>query len=137
MDALDRGTGPAILLIHGFPLDRRIWEAQIERLAASRCRVVAPDLPGFGKSPPLSPAPANLEGYARVLLEHMDSLGLKRFAAAGHSMGGYVLFALHRLAPDRLGAAALVSTRAKADGDEARRTPEETAQRALRQGASF
>lgn len=135
MDALDRGRGPALLLVHGFPLDRRTWEAQVDGLAG-RCRVVAPDLPGFGASSG-SPFPAGLDDAARALLGLMDRLGLERFAAAGHSMGGYILFALHRLAPGRLSAAALVSTRAHADSPEGRKTREETAQRALREGTAF
>ena len=123
-----------ILLIHGFPLDRRTWEAQLAGLGG---RVLAPDLPGFGGTPLLSPAPASMDDYARAVLAFADAQGVKRFVAAGHSMGGYILFALHRLAPDRLAGAALVSTRAKADGDEGRKAREETAQRALREGAAF
>ena len=47
---VDRGVGLPLLLIHGFPLDHTMWAGQIEALA-SRCRVIAPDLPGFGRSP--------------------------------------------------------------------------------------
>jgi pimeloyl-ACP methyl ester carboxylesterase len=135
VDVLERGKGPALLLIHGFPLDRRIWEAQIDALSA-HARVIAPDLPGFGRSP-AGPLPESLDGTGHLLLRVLDSLGIKSFAVAGHSMGGYILFALHRLAPDRLAAAALVSSRAKADSDEARKAREETAQRAIREGAAF
>ncbi len=125
-----------LLLIHGFPLDRRTWEAQLAGLAG-RGRVLAPDLPGFGTSPLSSPAPASMDDYARAVLAFADSQGVKRFAAAGHSMGGYILFALHRLAPERLAGAVFVSTRAKGDTDEGRRAREETAQRALREGPAF
>jgi pimeloyl-ACP methyl ester carboxylesterase len=135
MDVFDAGTGPAILLIHGFPLDRRVWEAQIGGLSA-RGRIVAPDLPGCGRSP-LSPAPASIDDYARALLSLMDARGLARFAVAGHSMGGYIIFALHRLAPDRLTGAAFVSSRAMPDTEAGRKTREETAQRALREGPGF
>jgi pimeloyl-ACP methyl ester carboxylesterase len=135
MDLLDRGRGPALLLVHGFPLDRRTWEAQVGPLSG-RFRVIAPDLPGFGKSS-LLPAPASMDEAARGILSLLDSLGVDRFAAAGHSMGGYLVFALHRLAPDRLTGVGLVSTRAKADTDEARRARGETADRALREGPGF
>ncbi len=135
MDHLDRGTGPAILLIHGFPLDRRIWDAQVEGLAA-RFRVIAPDLPGHGKSP-IDTRPYTMEHFARGLLGLADALGVRRFVAAGHSMGGYILFALHRLAPERLAGAALVSTRANPDTEEGRKAREETARRAEREGVGF
>jgi len=52
-------------------------------------------------------------------------------------MGGYIVFALHRIAPDRLTGVGLVSTRAKADTDQARGAREETARRALREGPGF
>jgi pimeloyl-ACP methyl ester carboxylesterase len=135
MDVLDQGEGPALLLLHGFPLDRRIWEAQLEPLATG-ARVVAPDLPGFGGSP-LAPPPASLDDYARALLEALDSRRIDRVAVAGHSMGGYIAFALHRLAPRRLSGLALVSSRAAADSPEGRKAREETAQRALREGPGF
>jgi pimeloyl-ACP methyl ester carboxylesterase len=124
-----------LLLIHGFPLDRRTWSAQIDALSASR-RVVAPDLPGFGAAPP-DPSIRTMDDYARGLLALLDRLAIPRCSAAGHSMGGYVLFALLRLAPERLAGVGLVSTRAAADSDEARRGREATAQRAEREGPGF
>ena len=45
----DRGSGPAVVLIHGHPFDRSLWRPQLDWLSASR-RVVAPDLRGFGES---------------------------------------------------------------------------------------
>src|SRR5439155_7716355 len=111
-----------------FPLDRRIWEGQIDALTG-KFRVIAPDLPGFGRSPG-EPPPKTVEQFGQLLLGLLDARGIRRFAAAGHSMGGYILFALHRLAPDRLAAAALVSTRALPDSDDARKGRAETARRA-------
>jgi pimeloyl-ACP methyl ester carboxylesterase len=67
----------------------------------------------------------------------MDKLGIPKFHAAGHSMGGYILFALHRLAPERLAGGALVSSRALGDNEETRKTREATAQRAEKEGAAF
>ena len=49
-----RGTsGPALLLLHAFPVDRRAWRGLMAELGGV-ARVVAPDLPGFGDSPPPS-----------------------------------------------------------------------------------
>jgi pimeloyl-ACP methyl ester carboxylesterase len=49
------GDGPPLLLLHAFPLSRRMWQPQLAGLADC-CRMLAPDLPGFGSSPPLSVA---------------------------------------------------------------------------------
>jgi len=124
-----------ILLIHGFPLDRRTWAAQAAALSASR-RVLSPDLPGFGAAP-ADPAIRSMDDYARWLVGELDRQSVDRVSAAGHSMGGYVLLALHRVAPERLAGMALVSTRAAADGDDARQAREAVAQRAEREGAGF
>jgi 3-oxoadipate enol-lactonase len=135
MEFEDIGRGPAILLIHGFPLDRSIWSAQAAVLSKS-FRVIVPELPGFGASPPQD-GPFPMERYAKELLELMDRAGVARFAAVGHSMGGYILFAMYRLAPDRLERIVLVCTRAGADAEEVRRARELNAARALAEGPGF
>ena len=48
-NVVDRGTGPAVVLLHGFPLDGRMWDAQVQALS-DRFRVIVPDLRGFGES---------------------------------------------------------------------------------------
>jgi pimeloyl-ACP methyl ester carboxylesterase len=127
--------GPVLLLVHGFPLDRRIWDDVIARIPAT-VRLIVPDLRGHGKSA-LPPGPCTIDDYASDLLELMDRVKVDRFFVAGHSMGGYVLFALQRLAPGRIAGGALVSSRALPDGDEARKTREATAQRAEKEGPGF
>jgi pimeloyl-ACP methyl ester carboxylesterase len=131
----DRSDGPCLLLIHGFPLDHRLWQAQMDQLPGS-IHVVAPDLRGCGRSP-LPPGPCTIETYARDLLELLDGQKAKRFFVAGHSMGGYIIFALLRLAPERVAGLALVSSRALADSEDVRRTREGTAARALKEGPGF
>jgi pimeloyl-ACP methyl ester carboxylesterase len=131
----DHGSGTAVLLIHGYPLNRRIWDQQIEDLLPE-ARVVAPDLRGHGNSY-APPGPYAMDQFADDLLLLMSALKIEKFAAVGHSMGGYITFALHRRAPLRLLGAALVASRAKADTDEARKVREETAQRAEREGVRF
>lgn len=129
------GTGPVLLLIHGFPLDRRIWEDVVARIPAP-VRIVLPDLRGHGRSAQ-PPGPCTIDDYARDLLETMDRAKAPKFFVAGHSMGGYILFGLHRLAPGRIAGAALVSSRALPDNDEGRKTRETVAQRAEKEGAGF
>ena len=127
--------GPALLLIHGFPLDHRIWQSQIEKLPFS-IRLLAPDLRGCGASP-LPPGPCAIDDYARDLLTLMNEQRADKFYVAGHSMGGYVVFSLLRQAPSRILGAALVSSRAFPDTEEGRKTRETVAQRAEREGPGF
>ena len=93
---IDRGTGPPVLLVHGFPLDHTMWSAQIDALA-ERCRVIAPDLRGFGQSPLGNADPQrgiSMEQYADDLAELLDALGNRRADRAGRLFDGR----LHRLA---------------------------------------
>src|SRR6476620_1762057 len=73
---VDRGTGQPVLLIHGFPLDHTMWDAQIDALA-EHARVIAPDLRGFGQSP-LGSADSergiSMERYAGDLAELLDAI---------------------------------------------------------------
>src|SRR3954451_22030410 len=77
---IDRGAGQPVLLIHGFPLDHTMWDAQIEALSA-HSRVILPDLRGFGHSPLGTADPTagiSMERYADDLAELLDSLALDR-----------------------------------------------------------
>lgn len=136
LDCTVRGeSGPALLLVHGFPLDRRIWQDVVSKLPES-IRLILPDLRGHGKSA-LPPGPCTIDDYARDLLELMDRRSIPKFFMAGHSMAGYILFAIHRLAPDRIAGGALVSSRALPDNEDGRKGREATAQRAEKEGPGF
>lgn len=128
----DLGEGAPWVLLHGFPLTRRLWDAQ--RPLAARARLVLPDLRGFGASP--AAAPATMDTMAEDVLALADDLGLGRFGLLGLSMGGYVALALHRRAPGRVAALALVDTQAGADTEEGRARREELARRIEAEGAA-
>lgn len=113
----DLGSGPAVILLHGFPLCRAMWQPQVKALSGVGFRVIAPDLRGFGRSA-LPSGPVTMDAYADDVIALMDDLGLGRAVVAGMSMGGYVLFNLLERYPQRLAGAVLVVTRAAAD-DEA------------------
>ena len=110
--------GPALLLIHGFPFDRRMWRMQANALATAGIRVIAPDLAGFGQSE--VPSHLNVDGHARDLLQLLDRLHVAKFTACGFSMGGYVALALAAAAPERLEGLILIDSRANADSEEAK-----------------
>ena len=102
-----------VLLIHAFPLDARMWEAQ--RLPE---RTVAPHLPGFGMTPSAGSV-MTMEDAAARCLEAVDAAGLDRVVVCGLSMGGYVAFEFWRRARDRIVGLVLANTRSGADTPEA------------------
>jgi pimeloyl-ACP methyl ester carboxylesterase len=120
----DRGDGPAILLIHGYPLDRTIWRSQVEELRG--WRRIAPDLRGMGESD----APGSdysMATYAADLAALLDAVGVGPVVLCGLSMGGYVAFEMARTLPGRIQGLVLVSTRSQADSPDARRGRDQAA----------
>jgi pimeloyl-ACP methyl ester carboxylesterase len=101
-----------VLLIHAFPVDARMWEAQILGRG-----VVAPDLPGFGSAPSAGEV-MTMGAAATHCLAAADEAGLDRLVVCGLSMGGYVAFELWRRAPERFAGLVLANTRAGADTPE-------------------
>ncbi len=113
----DQGSGPPLILIHGFPLSRRMWHPQIKALVSAGFRVITPDLRGFGESD-APEGPYTMELFADDLVGLLDHLGLGAAAFGGMSMGGYILFNLLERYRPRVRAACFITTRANAD-DEA------------------
>jgi 3-oxoadipate enol-lactonase len=109
----DRGSGPAVLLLHAFPYDARMWDVQAEALSTSH-RVIVPDMPGFGGAPSGIEA-ASLDGWARSLLERLRVEGVEEAIVAGCSLGGYLAFAILRTDPSFIRSLALVDSRAVPD----------------------
>ena len=99
------GDGPAVVFVHGFGLDRRMWDPQADHLAA-RFRVVRYDCRGFGASGPLDPAvPYTHAGDLVALLDHLD---IGQAVLAGLSFGGRVALQAALAAPDRVRGLALL-----------------------------
>ena len=94
------GTGPALLLLHGYPQTGYMWHRIAPRLAA-RFTVVVADLRGYGDSDKpatdAAHAPYSKRAMAADMMAVMRALGHERFAVAGHDRGGRVA---HRLARD-------------------------------------
>jgi len=129
----DTGQGRPVLLIHGFPLCRRMWRPQIPALVAAGCRVIAPDLRGFGETPP-ERCPVRMETYADDLVALLDELGIEQAVVGGMSMGGYVLMSLLERHPQRVSAALFLVTRAAADDPAAKERRKLLADEALLTG---
>jgi 3-oxoadipate enol-lactonase len=110
------GKGMPLVLLHGFPLDHRIWEDIAPRLT-SQFDLILPDLRGLGRST------SNKAGYSVLdmagdIADLMNHLGLKKVVLAGHSMGGYVTLAFAHSFPDKLLGFGLISSQAVADTAE-------------------
>ena len=130
----DVGRGPAVVLLHGFPFNRSMWDEQRKALAESY-RVITPDLRGMGETAG-GDAPATMDEMAHDVAALMDKLGVERAAVGGLSMGGYVTLAFYRRHRLRARALLLADTRAGADTDEARKTREEQARKILKDGTT-
>ena len=114
-----RGSGVPLLCVHGFPLNRSMWNAQLAGLADS-CRVIAPDLRGMGDSD-VTEGTVGMSQYADDLAAALDSLGIvEPVVFCGLSMGGYIAWQFAERYPDRLRGLILCDTRAAADSAEAR-----------------
>jgi len=127
------GDGPALLLLHAFPLGLFMWEAQVEALAAHR--VIRFDARGFGGSDP-GQGPLSMERIADDGALLLDHLGVAKAVVGGCSMGGYAAFAFVRRHSQRLAGLFLQDTRAGADTDEAKAGRAALAAKVLAEGAS-
>jgi pimeloyl-ACP methyl ester carboxylesterase len=112
-------NGPALVLLHAFPLTSAMWRPQLDAPPAG-WRVLAPDFAGLGESEDRPDDNVALDDYARDVLAVADHLQVRRAVVCGVSLGGYVALALARLAPDRLRGLVLADTKAAADTAQAR-----------------
>jgi len=112
----EMGDGPPVVLVHGYPLDGAMWSG-VARALSPRFRVLKPDLPGRGET--AAPSEGRLSDYADFVQALLEVL-LAPAGLAGFSMGGYVALELARRRPERLGALALVDTRASGDDEGGR-----------------
>jgi len=127
------GSGMPILLVHGFPLEHSMWNAQIEHLS-ERWQTIAPDLRGFGGSQ-CTPGVTTMEQMADDLNALLDALQVSEpIVFCGLSMGGYVAFQFLRKYRSRLRALVLCDTRAAADSAEAAEGRLKLADRVLETG---
>ena len=132
----DIGNGVPLLLIHGFPLDRTLWRAQIAGLS-QLYRVIAPDLRGFGHSGDTDGAAVTLEQYAADLNSLLDSVNVKQAVLGGISMGGYNALAFYAQYADRVKGLILANTRAVPDSEEGRQSRLANAQKVGEAGSGF
>lgn len=107
----EAGSGPAVVLLHGFPGLAFSWRHQIPALAAAGYRVIVPDLRGYG----LSDAPKEVEAYDIAQLTGdlaglLDALGIEKAIFMGHDWGGLLAWQMPLLHPARVAGVISVTT---------------------------
>ena len=107
----EAGQGDCVVLIHGHPFDRSLWQPQLAALS-DEYRVIVPDLRGFGASP-VTPGLVSMRQLAADVETLLDDLAIGRAAIVGLSMGGLVVMELATAQPDRYWAIGLVATTAE------------------------
>jgi 3-oxoadipate enol-lactonase len=123
------------LFLHAYPLNRAMWDAQIQAVEGAGWTAIAPDFPGFGNAP--QQGEKTLEALADRALETLSAAGFERAVIVGLSMGGYVALRALDHAPDRIAALVLCDTKAGADTIEAAQKRLEAADRAEREGTGW
>ncbi|GHG10959.1 beta-ketoadipate enol-lactone hydrolase [Deinococcus piscis] len=125
------------VLLHAFPLDARMWDAQKTALEAAGLRVIVPHLPGFGGE---SGEMNSLKETAEWLLDHQ--LPEEPFSLVGLSMGGYLALEVlallqERGQTERVPRAVLADTHARGDDPDKQADREKQAQKVLAEGQEF
>jgi len=110
LDIAGPDSGDPVLLLHGFPQNRRMWRHQLSVLADAGFRALAPDQRGYSAGA----RPDRVEAYATDLLmgdalAMMDGWGVRRFHLAGHDWGGQLAWLIAAANPDRVATLSVLS----------------------------
>ncbi|XP_061573427.1 bifunctional epoxide hydrolase 2-like [Cololabis saira] len=108
---VEMGSGPPVLLCHGFPESWYSWRYQIPGLAAAGFRVLALDMKGFGEST----APPEIEEYSQEqlskdLVTFLDKMAIPQITLVGHDWGGALVWTMAQYHPERVRAVASLNT---------------------------
>lgn len=123
----------ALLLIHAFPVDASMWDAQVSALSGD-AQVLAPHLPGFGGSAGVGDV-MTMDAAADFLAGELDREGVDKAAVCGLSMGGYVAFSLWRRHRDRVAGLLLANTKAEPDDEAGKEKRRAVAEKARTEGS--
>jgi pimeloyl-ACP methyl ester carboxylesterase len=128
----DTGSGRPVILLHGYPFNRTLWDSQVGTLK-DRFRVITPDLRGLGESE-TSDEPATMARMAQDVAHLMDALQIPSAIVGGLSMGGYVVLSFYKQFPHRVDALILADTRPQADSEEGKQLRIKQRDQILRDG---
>lgn len=129
----DCGAGEAVVLLHGFPYSKTLWDETFAELAKTR-RAIRLDLRGSGESS-VPDGPYLMETLAGDVAGVLDALGVECASIVGHSLGGYVALAFARMYSERVARLAIACSRLVEDAPERARAREELALRLERENS--
>lgn len=115
---IEKGRGLPLVLLHAFPVDARMWKGQIDALS-DRFRVIAVDLPGFGKS--AAAREMSMDSMAHTVHGLLKEIGALPCVLGGCSLGGYVSLAFYQHFPSEVENLILIDTRATGDTAEGKK----------------
>ncbi len=102
LDVHEAGSGPAVVLCHGFPELAYSWRHQLQALAGAGFRAIAPDQRGYaGSDSPPRVEDFDLEHLVADMVGLLDALGIEKAVFAGHDWGGFVAWAMPLAHPER------------------------------------
>lgn len=113
------GEGPCLVLLHGFPMDHRVWEKSSQHLS-TYFKTICIDLPGFGNSDVLDEI-HSMSIMAQAVQAVLDQEKIEKCVVLGHSMGGYVSLEFAKQFPERLKGLILLHSQAAADDESAKK----------------
>lgn len=117
-----RGTGPPVVLLHGFLSTAAVWEPVVSQLE-SKCQCVTVDLPGFGRSAKGTAVPRGVWGRADWLRGLLDTLNIETATLVGASMGGQTALAFAKRYPTRIRRLVLIAPFAREPDPYPSRSP--------------
>ncbi|HTJ49540.1 MAG TPA: alpha/beta hydrolase [Cyclobacteriaceae bacterium] len=110
------GSGPTLLLIHGFPMNSEVWN-EFRKPLSKHFHVITIDLPGFGTSSSLKEG-FSIDDVAEIVIEWLEKKKINNCVVVGHSLGGYVALAMARKKPEMFAGVGLFHSTAQPDSDE-------------------
>lgn len=112
----DSGTGNAIVFLHGFLENKKMWKDYVD-FFSEKYRVITIDLLGHGESDSLGYV-HTMEDNANAVQEVLNHLKIEKTTVVGHSMGGYVGLAFAELFPKNIQKLVLLNSTSKEDSPE-------------------
>jgi pimeloyl-ACP methyl ester carboxylesterase len=133
------GEGRPVILLHGFPVDGRLFESQLSAAEVGRigAQLIAVDMPGFGQTPLPQPAPdvMTVADLAESVAALIAAEGWEKPVVGGVAIGGYVAIELAARHPELVGGLVLMGPKPAPDSPKVAPQRESTAQLALRDGS--
>lgn len=126
------GAGFPIILIHGFPMSKEIWDEFVTPLSIN-FKIYTIDLPGFGQSQ--KPTSFSMQSVASDILQWMKDRKIPSCVVIGHSLGGYVTLAMVNQAPERFAGFGLFHSTGLADSDEKKQSRDKVVEFVMKNGA--